>query len=199
VARRFRCVGRTSPHDSVGSPHDRVTIATDNGILEGNARAARTAVTPSTSHDSMFLVSLAAITLAAHAQQIGTVRQDSTALFGFWIAENQSDVIAVARCGASVCATLVGISEVTGADTPRPAVCQRAIATGLTWNARRTRFEGAIVDPENNKQYRGALTATGVDRLSLRAWAGSELLNETYRYTRFRGRVLPNCRIERGS
>ncbi len=147
----------------------------------------------------MFLVSLAAITLAAHAPPIGTVRQDSTALFGFWIAENQSDVIAVARCGVHVCATLVGISQVTGADTPRPTECQRAIATGLTWNAQRTRFEGAIIDPENNKQYRGALTPAGVDRLSLRAWAGSELLNETYRYTRFRGRVLPNCRIERGS
>ena len=76
-------------------------------------------------------------------------------------------------------------------ENPDPAVRDRAILglvimRGFVFDGENSWSKGRVYDPENGKEYRGKMTLTSPDTLSLRGFVGISLFGRTEKWTRVR-------------
>lgn len=121
---------------------------------------------------------------------------------GLWLTQDHGGVISVMPCGSAVCARLVGVVL----DHPFDAmpVDYRGVSQcglELITDARQVRpglWKGHIRDPRNGGVYGADLKLDSQGRLAMRGFLGVPLLGHTETWTRYNGRVPPDCRLRPG-
>jgi uncharacterized protein (DUF2147 family) len=100
---------------------------------------------------------------------------------GNWLTKDGDATVAITRCGAALCGTIVAlktpIDPATGmpqtdvnnpdaAKTGRPLIGVQIIF-GLTPSGTADKWDGQLYNPEDGKTYSGSLTVTGANTLDL--------------------------------
>lgn len=121
---------------------------------------------------------------------------------GLWLTQDRGGVIAITPCGSGLCARIVGI--VLDHPTDATPVDYRGVSQcglRLISEARQIRpglWKGHILDPRNGSIYDAELKLDSRGRLVLRGFLGIPLLGRTETWTRYTGRVPPDCRMQAG-
>ncbi|MBN8901195.1 MAG: DUF2147 domain-containing protein [Rhodospirillales bacterium] len=121
---------------------------------------------------------------------------------GDWLVEGGDGVFQIAQCGQGLCGRLVGIQRDPG--DPMPVDVHGAPQCGLTLlTADATPDEdgawhGYITDPRSGTAYHAILRLSPRGQLLMRGYVGIPLLGQTQTWTRFIGRIGPDCRFMSG-
>jgi uncharacterized protein (DUF2147 family) len=119
---------------------------------------------------------------------------------GEWLTEDRGGVIDIFSCGQQLCGRIVGMSEPLRPDGTVPkdkagqpkcglTILRQGISDGSgQWSAR-------ITDPDDGSQWNCILSVDDEGRLHLRGYVLVPLLGQTQIWTRYAGRVAPNCRM----
>jgi uncharacterized protein (DUF2147 family) len=118
---------------------------------------------------------------------------------GLWLTQDADGVVAVTHCGAALCAHVAGIT-LDHPDDPIPRDADGGSRCGavLVRDGRQTEpgvWTGHITDPRDGSTYRMRLWLDGSGRLHLRGYLLIPLLGRSVVWTRFAGRVPPDCRM----
>jgi uncharacterized protein (DUF2147 family) len=104
---------------------------------------------------------------------------------GNWLTKDGNATVAIARCGAALCGTIVAlktpIDPATGrpqtdvnnpdaAKTARPLIGVQIIF-GMTPSGTADKWDGQLYNAEDGKTYSGSLTVTGANTLDLQGCA----------------------------
>ena len=119
--------------------------------------------------------------------------------FGLWRTQDGGGVIAIARCGAALCAHIAGI-VLDHPDDPTPLDNRGASQCGLALIDDATETEpglwtGHIRDPRNGMVFGVELRPRPDGTLALRGYLGIALLGRTETWTRYPGDVPADCRL----
>jgi uncharacterized protein (DUF2147 family) len=121
---------------------------------------------------------------------------------GLWLTQNREGVIAVTPCGANLCARIVGVvldhpDDKVPVDHQGVTQCKLALIT----DARQVQpnlWQGHITDPRSGDHYGVEFRLDPQGALALRGYLGIPLLGHTQTWTRYTGRVPPDCRLLAG-
>jgi uncharacterized protein (DUF2147 family) len=117
---------------------------------------------------------------------------------GIWLIEDGEGKVAIARCGAALCGTIVAlktpIDPATGrpqtdvnnpdaAKTGRPLIGVQIIVD-MKPSGTADKWEGQLYNAEDGKTYTGLLTVTGADTLDLQGCTFFGLLCKSQTWTR---------------
>ncbi len=141
------------------------------------------------------LILLLLVSLPAAAQPLG----DAAGLVGDWLTEDGGGVIAITPCDRGLCGRIVGISAVGRGPAPPPDYAGRPRCGGWLLNAAPIEpgvADGEITNPDNGTVWRVRLRAAGPDRLDLRGYVLLPALGQTQHWTRYRGALGTDCRME---
>lgn len=120
------------------------------------------------------------------------------AIFGIWKTEREESKVEIARCGDTICGTLVWLKNPNYRDgregtigtslldrkNPDPALRNRPvlglrILEGFTPLDETTWGNGTCYDPKSGKTYRGKIHLAAPDRLELRGYIGIPLFGRS--------------------
>ena len=104
---------------------------------------------------------------------------------GLWLTEGGEGVIRLEACGSGLCGTIVGTSN---AAQCRLTIMNMTPTPDGTWS-------GHITDPSNGSVWNARLRLDERDRLLLRGYVVVPLLGATQVWTRYTGRLTPDCRM----
>ncbi len=138
------------------------------------------------------------IQAAVFATVINAPAWAETSPLGRWLTESRDGVIEIAPCGARICGRIVGMMKATGPDGA-PArdhagqpkcnlviLDQSELLPTGEWQAK-------ITNPDDGKVWNCVFAVAADGTLHLRGYVLVKLLGETQVWTRYVGRIGPNC------
>lgn len=143
------------------------------------------------------VVVLAMLGDAAHAQP---ATPPAASPEGTWLTEDGTGVVEIAPCGQDLCGRIVGIGEFQP-DGSAPRDTQGRSECGLTILVLDSRtgaesWEGRVTDPEDGRTYNTTVRLDDAGRLRLRGYIGIPLFGSTQTWTRYPGRLTPDCHMQ---
>ncbi len=143
-------------------------------------------------------LALAALPLAAAASVPATAQNEG--IMGRWWTQDHDGVIELRPCGTGVCGFVVGVTTFRP-DGSAPidylghSRCHLQIVPGgLQGND--GVWASHITNPDNGKTYTTQMSLDDRGRLRLRGYIGLPLFGQTVFWTRFNGRLAPDCHID---
>lgn len=143
------------------------------------------------------------------ATMTGAVAANEPDVIGRWMTQGGEGVIAIARCGSSICGRIDWMEMAAGVqpaamprdqNNPDPArrrqsICGLEIIYGFKHDqSDPNRWEaGSIYDPQSGHTYQANITLKDSDHLQLRGYLGIPLLGATQVWTRV-AQDQPRCR-----
>src|ERR1700712_364440 len=126
-----------------------------------------------------------------------------SALAGLWLTQGREGVIRVSDCDGALCAEIAGVildhpSDPTPVDYRGVSQCHLPLITDAKSIAPNL-WKGHILDPRSGGIYGVELHLDPHNNLALRGFLGIPLLGQTQIWTRFRGKVPPDCRMHGGT
>ncbi len=117
---------------------------------------------------------------------------------GAWLTRNGSSKVAMAKCGAGLCGTIVALKEpndpATGKpklDSNNPDAARRTrpiVGTQIVLNMMPSgtpdKWNGQVYNPEDGKTYTGSITMKGTHQLDLQGCIAGGLFCKTQTWTR---------------
>jgi len=134
--------------------------------------------------------------LLAAAGTSGAAQAEPVSPVGRLQTRNDGAVIEIEACGAAVCGKIAGM-HFDSPNSPMPTDHQGRPQCGLRiieMTARDGRWGGSITDPRDGAVWRAIMWVENGD-LHLRGYLLVPLLGQTQVWTRYNGRILPNCRL----
>lgn len=121
---------------------------------------------------------------------------------GLWLTQDRDGVVEIMPCGSALCGRLVGVSGFGPDGRVKPAwdgrsLCGHPLIADEV-ETRPGRWTGRITDPRDGATYDAALWLDEQGRLRLRGYVALPLFGSTQIWTRYRGRVTPDCHIVPG-
>ena len=121
---------------------------------------------------------------------------------GTWLTQNREGVVRVYFCGAALCADVAGLmidhpSDPTPTDYRGVSQCHLPLITDAQPVAANL-WKGHIADPRNGRVYGVEMRLDAHGNLAIRGFLGIPLLGQTQTWTRYAGRVPPDCRLQAG-
>ncbi len=118
-------------------------------------------------------------------------------VLGEWLTQGRDGVIRIQGCQAGLCGTVVGLTGFKPDGTPPRDVngrsqCNLAIITDASRSGSGAWF-GHIRNPEDGRVHNIELSIDTQGRLQLRGYVGIPLLGQTVVWTRYHGRLTPDC------
>jgi len=116
---------------------------------------------------------------------------------GLWRTRSDGAVIEIEACGTALCGRIAGM-RFDAPDSPMPTDHQGRPQCGLRiieMTPQDGRWGGTITDPRDGAVWRAVMWVENGD-LHLRGYLLVPLFGQTQVWTRYRGRILPNCRLE---
>lgn len=122
-------------------------------------------------------------------------------LAGPWMTQDSGGVVTLAPCGTKLCATVDGITGFRPNGDPPVDVrgrsrCHLRIIDDLE-DEEPGSWAGHITNPDDGKTYAIHITLDAQGRMRMRGFIGVPLLGRTTIWTRYTGRLTPDCHIER--
>lgn len=120
-------------------------------------------------------------------------------ILGPWMTEDRGGVVTMRPCGANLCGTVEGV--VTFQPNGGPPLDYRGVSRchmQIIPDAHEDRpgtWFGHITNPDDGKIYTIKITLDDQGRLAMRGYIGIPLLGRTTLWTRFTGRLTPDCHI----
>jgi uncharacterized protein (DUF2147 family) len=144
-----------------------------------------------------------ALLLAAFALVAAPAAAQQTPV-GRWMTADNGGVVALQPCSPgsdTLCGTVDGITgfQSNGAapvDVQGRSRCHLGIISDLT-PAEPGFWTGHITNPDDGKVYSIRVSVDPDGRLHMRGFIGIPLLGKTTIWTRYRGRLTPDCHLER--
>jgi uncharacterized protein (DUF2147 family) len=138
--------------------------------------------------------------LCVGAHGVALAQQDPR---GLWLTANGGGVIAVQHCGNALCGRIVGIvldhaTDPTPLDNKGASQCNLLILSNATPTGRGS-WNGRIIDPRDGQSYGLEMRLDKKEHLRVRGYLGLPLLGRTEVWTRYPGRVPPDCRMVRAA
>lgn len=144
---------------------------------------------------------LAVVALIAPAGMPRARASDAAAVSGQWLAQEHDGVITIGACGtgkgdaAELCGRLIGM-QYTGAPPKdvwgRPQ-CGIVMLFGFK-PGDEGRWDGRILDPQTGRLYSARIWSPRPGVLNLRGYIlGMPFLGETQTWTRYHGKIGPEC------
>ena len=121
---------------------------------------------------------------------------------GRWLTQDGSGVVGVEPCGGALCGTVDGITGFQpNGDPPVDYLgrsrCHLTIIADLAPTQPGV-WQGHITNPDDGRTYTIRITFDAKGRLQMRGFIGVPLLGRTTVWTRFTGRLLPDCHVAQG-
>ena len=146
---------------------------------------------------ALLLLGLAsAVAVAAHAASPAGVQN---AVGGQWVTAGNGGIVALRPCGSGMCGTVDGITGFQANGDPPVDVhgrsrCHLTIIPDLQLDADGV-WGGHVTNPDDGKTYTIQITLDPEGRLRMRGYIGIPLFGLTTVWTRFGGRLTPDCHI----
>ena len=123
-------------------------------------------------------------------------------LLGRWMTEDGQGVVALQPCGAAICGTVEGIAKFqpNGAppvDFEGRSRCHLPIISDLVVEEPGV-WAGHITNPDDGKVYSIHISIDPQGKMRMRGYIGIPLLGRTTVWTRYPGKLMPDCHIARG-
>jgi uncharacterized protein (DUF2147 family) len=122
-----------------------------------------------------------------------------SAIYGDWLTADRSGVIRLEPCGGALCGRIVGMAEwPTDGTVPRDVHGMPQCHLMILRDARREEmnlWSGSITNPDDGNSYGAELWLDDQGRLHLRGYLAIPLLGSTQIWTRYRGKVMPDCHL----
>ncbi|MEJ1976245.1 MAG: DUF2147 domain-containing protein [Acetobacteraceae bacterium] len=121
-------------------------------------------------------------------------------VMGTWLTQNRDGVVNIHACPTGLCGDVVGITgfQPNGAppvDVQGRSRCHLQIIPDGHPDDDGLWF-GHITNPDDGQTYTIEVQPDGPDRLRMRGYIGLPLLGSTVYWTRFTGKLTPDCHIE---
>lgn len=122
-------------------------------------------------------------------------------MLGRWLTQDRDGVVEIYPCERALCGRIVGMSPARRPNGSIPVDVDGHPECGLTI-LRETaetapgRWEGRITDPEDGSAWRCTLRLDATGRLELRGYVVVPLLGRTQVWTRYSGRLAPDCSMD---
>ncbi len=118
-------------------------------------------------------------------------------VLGEWLTQDRDGVIRIVGCERGLCGTVVGLTGFKPDGTPPRDVngqsqCGLPIITDATQSSSGAWF-GHIRNPEDGRIHDIELSIDAQGRLRMRGYVGLPLLGKTVMWTRYHGRLTPDC------
>ena len=122
-------------------------------------------------------------------------------IMGKWMVADNGGVITLARCGTSICGTVDGITgfRPNGAapvDINGRSRCHLQIIPDLVLEEPGL-WSGHITNPDDGKTYSINISLDPAGQLRMRGYIGIPLLGRTTIWTRYDGKLTPDCHLAR--
>ncbi len=124
---------------------------------------------------------------------------DPRAVIGSWWTQDKDGVVQIAPCGSGLCGSVVGVTDFA-ADGSAPkdlhghSRCHLQIIPDGKVEADGT-WDSHITNPDDGKVYTITLRVEEDGRLRMRGYIGIPLFGRTVFWTRFNGRLTPDCHL----
>ncbi|WP_165832049.1 DUF2147 domain-containing protein [Novacetimonas pomaceti] len=123
---------------------------------------------------------------------------DAAEILGEWETKDHDGVFRIMKCGSEICGDLVGLSYTK--DVPKDhaghSECGLRMLTGFTPDPQDAgHWNGHILDPDSGHVYHARIWVSSSGALKLRGFVAVPLFGETETWTRFTGRIGPECRL----
>ncbi len=124
---------------------------------------------------------------------------DPQAVFGAWWTPDHDGVVDITPCGTSLCGIVTGVTAfrrdgTAKLDTHGQSRCHLQIIRGGSVNNNGV-WTSHITDPDDDLTYTIQLRVDEHGRLRMLGYIGVPWIGETVFWTRFDGRVTPDCHI----
>ncbi|MBN8875167.1 MAG: DUF2147 domain-containing protein [Rhodospirillales bacterium] len=124
-------------------------------------------------------------------------------IVGDWLVEGGDGVFQIAPCAQGLCGRLVGIQRDPGDPMPVDVhgnpQCGLELLTVDPTPDDDEAWHGFITDPRSGTAYHAILRLSPHGQLLMRGYVGIPLLGQTQTWTRFIGRIGPDCRFMSGN
>jgi len=121
------------------------------------------------------------------------------ALSGLWLSQDHDGVFRIEQCGDVLCGQLVAMrydGSVPPLDRQGQSQCGLTMLTGFKRDEDDpARWNGHILDPTSGRVYHAQIWSPRPGELNLRGYLFLPLFGQTQHWTRFRGRIGPQCRL----
>jgi uncharacterized protein (DUF2147 family) len=121
---------------------------------------------------------------------------------GPWMTADNGGVVTLAACGTKICGTVEGITGfrpngATPVDINGRSRCHLQIIADLVQDEPGS-WSGHITNPDDGKTYSINVSLDPAGRLRLRGYIGIPLLGRTTIWTRYTGKLTPDCHLVSG-
>ena len=125
---------------------------------------------------------------------------DSQAVFGAWWTPDRDGVVEIRSCNETLCGIVVGVTVfrpdgTAKLDTHGQSRCHLQIIHGGSVSNNGV-WTSHITDPDDDTTYTIQLRVDEHGRLRMRGYIGVPWIGQTVYWTRFDGRVTPDCHIQ---
>lgn len=121
-------------------------------------------------------------------------------VYGMWLSEKHDGVFRIEPCGKTICGTLIGLSY--GPNEPMPHAkdgrpeCNLVMLTDFRpMEDDPGRWSGKILDPDAGNLYHAQIWSPQPNVLKLRGYILVPVFGETQTWTRYTGKIGPECRM----
>jgi uncharacterized protein (DUF2147 family) len=123
-------------------------------------------------------------------------------ILGSWLTEDRGGVVTLRPCSAGVCGTVDGVTAFQPNGGPPldyrgQSRCHLQIVPDLHQDDP-GHWSGHITNPDDGKTYNIKISLDERGRLAMRGYIGIPLLGRTTLWSRFNGRLTPDCHIQPG-
>ena len=123
------------------------------------------------------------------------------AILGYWMTADNGGVVGLHTCGASVCGTVDGITGFrpngsAPVDVNGTSRCHLQIIGDLQPDDDGV-WAGHITNPDDGKTYSIHISLDPQGKLRMRGYIGIPLLGRTTIWTRYQGKLTPDCHLTR--
>ncbi len=124
---------------------------------------------------------------------------DPRAVLGTWWTPDKDGVVQITSCAAGLCGHVVGIGTFrpdgsAPVDLHGQSRCHLQIIPDGTANQDGV-WDSHITNPDDGKTYTTTLRVAEDGRLRMRGYVGLPLFGQTVFWTRFNGRLTPDCHV----
>ena len=122
------------------------------------------------------------------------------AVDGIWWTQDHDGVVQLYQCPAGLCGRVVGITTFKPDGSPpldwlgRSRCREQIVPDGKVDED--GAWDSHITNPDNGKTYTITLRVQADGRLRMRGYIGLPLFGQTVFWTRFKGRLTPDCHVQ---
>lgn len=147
---------------------------------------------------SLLLGLLAAFAVPATAGAAAPAGMQNS-IAGQWVTADNGGIVALRPCGGGMCGTVDGITGFQANGDPPVDVqgrsrCHLTIIPDLQMDGAGV-WGGHVTNPDDGKTYTIQITLDPQGRLRMRGYIGIPLFGLTTVWTRFGGRLTPDCHV----